>query len=506
MKQTLSFCFLGGLPDHRNENGLFDRWVRFLSNIDLSIYNISIITHPIDIHNEPSHEPLMDVFKHTNHINVYKVPRDYWIETSWGCRSLVIATLKMFTWGLNVNKPNPHNYYFLVDKTCYPLYSDEYNDVNNILSHLCNGNENIQKGTQWISITESFILDIAHPCVQPMTHGHSWTFDLTNINQIKPLLTDCTVSTFINLFFKHPFYVFYKNAHKDVESFFHSIPTNMSFTIKDIIHDGVWDENFFQILSTVLHKQRNKIEIGNSFRYNFKRELKHLYPNTYLKNYVFPNTIHEYMNMIKTTHELIDCMSMYIRPVDVSPVFSNWMVWGNSVPNMLRIQIDADTIEGYWLDRMYKTHESIDAYVKSYIFFVYDLTSHLNRPWWHPLEMFVNKNSPATTSSVCDQENNRCIDILKNKHMIVFSNVNKVKKIPTLEDFSRELINVVTDIADVEFVNWLTSYFLLFYRHTTSHGGQDIYIDNNVNIEQDRLYIDIAKQYKYCLFIRKVIE
>ena len=88
------------------------------------------------------------------------VPQKYWIQTKWASKSLILATLKMFAYAYKKlkddNKANERNYYCLVDKTTYPIHNS-LRKIQTNLGKLCNGNQNIQKWSQWVMISEKFL-------------------------------------------------------------------------------------------------------------------------------------------------------------------------------------------------------------------------------------------------------------------------------------------------------------------------------------------------------------
>ena len=101
--------------------------------------------------------------------------------------------------------------------------------------------------------------------------------------------------------------------------------------IRETVAGGAWDENFPGACRIIWKLNRNTCPIPRD-------ALNRLRSNNLITNNIYKNfrkKEHE-INGVTTVNDLITEMEAYTKSEYLSPVFTNWAVWSNSIGNMLR--------------------------------------------------------------------------------------------------------------------------------------------------------------------------
>ncbi len=485
-KQTISFCFLGGPPG----GNIGKKWNMLKKSIeDTGEYNINYIIHPYG-------EPTQTIDGSST------VPAKYWIKTQWGTKTLVIATLKMFAYAHSLvekaNASNDNNYYCLVDKTTFPIHT-KVEDVKERLALLCNGKENVQKASQWIMITESFLKRIIPTCNTCVT-SEKWPVSLKfpgvqndkekyNVSYDPAFSSKC----FIRIFLRHHVYEILNMSNATgrkalTTTFINSLTEHKRKQITNIVAGGVWDENFFQVLRIIWDRPQNTVRNIPDF--------SHL-DNAKLSNTLFKNPPTKEPFAINNVQELLSQMSKFDRPKQISHIFTNWAIWGNSKTNMLR-EMEKN---GLTADILLSKYNEISANTtmmnvgQKYLSFLRFLYDNAKKPWWHPIEIFYNKSSAQKARKLpCDREASQGNCFIKLKDL----NKGVADTLRTKPD-QDYYINGMVDLCptdDKQFRAWVLAFLMML-----AYGQK-----TDVNLYDDDVLLQIARSYKGCLFTRKIME
>jgi hypothetical protein len=284
----------------------------------------------------------------------------------------------------------------------------------------------------------------------------------------------------------------------------------------EIINGGSWDENFFQTLRIILSRPRN--EINDTDIKEINRNLEKLKTNDKCKltNRIFCNPNTWVCNDINTNstkdkRKLIDYMKEHNeRKIKLrSHVFKNWTFLSNSVKNILRFDSKLIKLQNKlksFVDEVEKEGE-IDPVKYIYILNkIYTIASR-KEPYYHPLEIYLNrtkaKNAKPAHCKNDSGEYDECIQILQKLNKIIKDNITREKKpfeFNNYDEFVEGMIKQAVKIYDdnenhESYMWWLKAYLYMFE-------------PNHVppNFTDDSVLLGIAKQYKYCLFTRKVID
>lgn len=155
-KDNILFMFLGNIITQDNIE-LYNHWFNFIKKSDYSLY---VIVHP-KIYTEYINVPLWTKLNDRFII----VDKDHHINTSWGDKTIVFATLLIIQYAI-LKKGNIFKKYVLLSETCAPLYN--YNIIKTELlkndkSWLSSFNELNNRWSQWIAIDQKHINYFINP-------------------------------------------------------------------------------------------------------------------------------------------------------------------------------------------------------------------------------------------------------------------------------------------------------------------------------------------------------
>lgn len=542
VRPMLNFCFLGGVPKHGGK--IEAKWCNFLRNIPIK-YSYRLITHPAKYEDENTKKSKLQQY------GLKKIPRKYWTPTKWATKSLVLGTLKMFSCAYSLNTKqgvnNCDNYYILVDSTCYPI--TKYTaDIAERMKLLFNGNENISNGDQWISITEGFLQSILKSCFTCVDKNNFmdkeyWPDGIKyNIENKKTIYNnncrernECDnmckrTHKFINMFLNVEYVEFLSYIGKKykppgvIQEFEKTIDYTTGNEIQSNVGGGAWDENFFVILSIIWKRVRNTMsptQINNT-----KNGIINLNSN---RDYRFTNRIfvnpqsNNRINFFNGKNpgdklKLLNFSKQYVdsKPKIMSHVFTNWTVFSNSSPNMLRFDTNTkkfnQIITKYFDDvnREYGDYLPPEKQLpveRQYVEFIYKIykTDGQKQPFYHPIEIYYNqKISIDAHPRHCKNDSGEydgCFENLQDINKGTLDNLQRVrKKTYDYDEFVEEMIKTVKSLTnnnDVlkEFVPWVRAYLYMFEPN-----------NNPPNLYDDSVLLGIAQQFKHCLFTRKIID
>ena len=535
----MNFCFLGGVPKQGGK--IETQWCNFLENIPKKRYKYRLITHPAK-YNDENHKK-----SRLNQTGLKIIPRKYWTPTKWGTKSLILGTLKMFSYAYSLNKEGEkgeNNYYILVDSTCFPITKDK-NDIEERMKLLFNGNENISNGDQWISITEGFLKSILKSCY---TCGDDWKimqkrywpdgieYDPDNenliyndqncklINEFKDMCKK--THKFIYMFLETEYNKFQEVVHgktqdipKEIKDFGYTLDDTMVHKIKSNLKGGVWDENFFTILSIIWKRVRNRMSSTQISKTklgidNLLRDDNYKFTNRIFVNpqSPFKGNIISFKGKegLKQKKKFLEYSKDYVgtKPKIMSHVFTNWTVFSNANQNMLRFDVDIKNfnkkIKEYY-DEVLITSSKYTTPVQ-YIQFIEKIynTNGKKQPFYHPIEIYVNKTTAIDSRSKhCKDEGgeyDKCLEHLQMINELTIKSLqieyNNNKKYD-YDDFVNKMIETIYQEYDRynEFVTWARAYLYMFEPDYTPP-----------NLYDDKILLGIAEQYKHCLFTRKIID
>ena len=532
----LNFCFLGGVPKHGGQ--IETKWCTFLQNIPKK-YNYRLITHPAKYEDENTRKSKLQ------QNGLKKIPRKYWTPTKWATKSLVLGTLKMFSYAYSLNTKrgvnNYHNYYILVDSTCYPITKDT-KDIEERMKLLFNGNENISVGDQWISITEKFLQSILNSCFTCFKkykfmdkdywpdyiewNNGKLIYDVNRCFERNEFNDMCKKThNFIKMFLNIEYDEFRdyirgnnQGASKTIIDFENVLDTVTGTEIKITGGGGAWDENFFMILSIIWKRVRNTMS-PTQIR-NTKNGISKLicnndyrFTNRIFANPHFNTPYHSFKGSNGDELKLLDFSKQYVdgKPKIMSHVFTNWSVFSNSSSNMLRFDPKMKNFNQIIIN--YFNEVKINDGKKDpqdlYLEFIYKIykTKEQKQPFYHPIEIYCNQTlAKDARSKHCYDEHGKyddCLESLQVANNDTLKNLQRMynnNKKYDYDDFVDKMIETVKRIFNGnnelwEFQHWVRAYLYMFEPN-----------NKPPNLHDDSVLLGIAQQFKHCLFTRKIID
>jgi hypothetical protein len=292
-------------------------------------------------------------------------------------------------------------------------------------------------------------------------------------------------------------------------------------SIKQYSGGGAWDENFFMILSIIGGKERNEMSSEQINQTKIGLELLKTNDRCTFKNRVFvnPQIDNNQLTTFKGEKEkLINEAIKYVenKPKIMSHVFTNWSVYSNSNQNLLRFDTSIKKFNEKILEHRQKQIISLDEVLNSqrlismmkleesdlaveilYINFIIEIykTNGQKEPYYHPIEIYFDRTlARKARSKHCfddDGKYDTCFEQLRE----INDKTLGIIKHTDYNDFITKLAKICNKLnLSRNFVIWLISYLFMFEPEHTP-----------VNLEEDNIFLYISKEFKHCLFTRKIL-
>ena len=142
-----------------------------------------------------------------------------------------------------------------------------------------------------------------------------------------------------------------------------------------------------------------------------------------------------------------------------------------------------------------------------YIQFMYCIYDHHDKngamgPYNHPIEIYIDKQTEqrenrGNKNKHCKDDNgdyDGCFDLLKDIHNELYEKMGGNNNFTEYWRFVHYMTNNLNVKNKYELL-WVKAYLYMFEPGQTAP-----------NLEDDSIFLGIAKQFKHCLFTRKIIE